>query len=129
MMRDWVLLALRVLSPVVLYAFLGAVIYRVRKTAAPVSARLVAVDTPAQTWQLSPMTTIGRDVANTIAIEDEFASAWHARLVFRGGKWWLEDMGSTNGTWLNRNRLSAAMPLHPGDIIAVGTQRFRFEQD
>ncbi len=129
MTRDWILLALRILSPLVLYAFLGTVIRDLRKTAAPVSARLVIDDDPARVWRLSPVTTIGRSADNTIAIDDDFASVRHARLVFRGGQWWLEDMRSTNGTWLNGNRLSAPTPLHPGDTIAVGTQHYRFEQD
>ena len=129
MTRDWILLALRVLSPLVLYAFWGTVIRDLRKTAAPVSARLVAGDDSARVWRLPPVTTIGRSADNTIAIDDDFASVRHARLVFRGGQWWLEDMRSTNGTWLNGNRLSAPTPLHSGDTIAVGTQHYRFEQD
>ena len=128
-MRDWILLVLRVLSPLVLYTFLGTIIYRVRKTGVPVSARLVAAENPAQVWRLSSETTIGRDAANTIAIDDAFASARHARLVWRDGGWWLEDTGSTNGTRLNNTRLSAPTPLHPGDIIVVGTQHYRFEQE
>ena len=128
-MRDWILLALRALSPLVLYAFLGMLIRDLRKTGTPVSARLVAANDPARTWRLSSETTIGRSAANTIAIEDAFASVRHARIVFRDGVWWLEDTGSTNGTWLNGDRLSAPAPLHAGDTIAVGTQHFRFEQD
>jgi len=129
MIRDWGLLVLRVLSPVVLYAFLGTIIYRLWKTGVPGSARLVAVDAPAQVWQLSPATVIGRDAASTVCVPDDFVSARHAEINFRDGKWWLADAGSTNGTFLNQNRMSVPVMLHSGDIITIGSRKFRFEQD
>ncbi len=128
MIIDWVLLALRLLAPAILYAFLGTMVYHVLTTAsARISARLVAVDDAARRWQLSPETTLGRDAANTIPVDDEFVSARHARVFLRDGGWWLADMGSTNGTTRNGTPISAPVPLKPGDIIGVGNHFFRLE--
>jgi pSer/pThr/pTyr-binding forkhead associated (FHA) protein/S1-C subfamily serine protease len=66
---------------------------------------------------------LGRDPTLDIpfAPDDDVVSAVHAR-VWReaDGSWWLEDLGSTNGTWLNGGRIAAAQPLHTGDRFTLG---------
>ena len=63
-------------------------------------------------------TTIGRE--GTLVINDEFASSKHARLWVARGLWYVEDLHSTNGTWLNGRRIHAAQLLKRGDKIKVG---------
>ena len=55
--------------------------------------------------------TLGRDVNNAIVVEDPFASAEHAILTFRGRAWYVEDLGSTNGTYVNGHRVEGVAPL------------------
>jgi len=126
---DWLLLIFRLLAPVVLYTFLGTMLYRVWKIGTPKnpSARLVAVDDTTRAWLLPMTTTIGRNAGNTIAIEDDFVSARHASLIFRDGAWWLKDAGSTNGTTLNGKELAAPTPILSGDVVGVGNHYFRLE--
>jgi len=72
--------------------------------------------------------TIGRSSANDMALgDDEFASAQHARVEPRRDGVWVEDAGSTNGTFVNGVKLSRAQKLTPGDIIRVGETDLRFE--
>ena len=72
--------------------------------------------------------SIGRDHDNDIALEDEFASARHARVEPRQDGVWVEDIGSTNGTFVNGARISAARRLKPGDVIRVGNTDLRYER-
>lgn len=73
--------------------------------------------------------TIGRGAENDIRLdEDEFASSRHARVEPRRDGVWLEDIGSTNGTFLNGVQLEQPRRLSPGDVIRVGETDLRFEQ-
>ena len=62
--------------------------------------------------------TVGRE--GTLVISDEFASASHARFWIAHSRWYVEDLGSTNGTWLNGRRIHAAQLLKKGDKIKIG---------
>lgn len=64
--------------------------------------------------------TIGRAEDSTLVITDDFASARHARLVPRDGNWFVEDLGSTNGTYLNRGKVSGLTPVPLGEPIRIG---------
>ena len=66
--------------------------------------------------------TIGRDSTTEIVINDAEVSRRHARLTFQGGKYVLEDLGSTNGTFVNGQRLSGPRVLKPGEVISFGEQ-------
>ncbi len=79
-------------------------------------------------FPLDAVTTIGRDVNNTIVIEDPFASADHAALTFRGRAWYMEDLGSTNGSYLNGSLVGEPTLLGFGDEIQIGQVRFRLER-
>lgn len=73
--------------------------------------------------------TIGRGSDNDLPLDaDEFASTQHARVEPRRDGVWLEDIGSTNGTYLNGVQLTRARRLTPGDVIRVGETDLRFEQ-
>jgi Inner membrane component of T3SS, cytoplasmic domain len=64
--------------------------------------------------------TIGRAEDSTVVITDDYASARHARLVPRAGQWLLEDMGSTNGTYLDRTKVTGPTPVPLGVPIRIG---------
>ena len=64
--------------------------------------------------------TIGRAEDSTLVITDDFASARHARLVPREGQWFVEDLGSTNGTYLDRGKVSGPTPVPLGVPIRIG---------
>src|SRR6266498_1446644 len=66
------------------------------------------------------MITIGRAEDSTLVITDDYASAKHARLVPRNGQWFIEDLGSTNGTYLDRAKVSAPTPVPLGVPIRIG---------
>ena len=77
---------------------------------------------------LDAVTTLGRDVNNAVVVDDEFVSADHAMLTFRGRVWFLEDRRSTNGTLLNGQPVRGEMPLGYGDEIQLGAVRLRLER-
>jgi predicted component of type VI protein secretion system len=66
--------------------------------------------------------TIGRDSNNGVAINDAEVSRKHSRLTFQGGKYVLEDLGSTNGTFVNGQRLAGPVVLKAGDVVSLGEQ-------
>jgi len=86
-------------------------------------SRLVPIDgdgTSSAAFHLTGETTIGRAPTCTIEVDDSYASAVHSRVFPRDGGWFLEDLGSTNGTYLNRRKVSAPTQLSVGDRIAIG---------
>ncbi|MFF3110585.1 FHA domain-containing protein [Kitasatospora sp. NPDC057904] len=65
--------------------------------------------------------TLGRAHDSTIVLDDDYASSRHARIYpDQTGQWTVEDLGSTNGTYLDRQRLTAPTPLQPGMPIRIG---------
>jgi pSer/pThr/pTyr-binding forkhead associated (FHA) protein len=96
--------------------------------------RLVVVASPAgepaegTTLALDAITTLGRDVNNAIVIDDSFASAQHAILTFRGRTWYVEDLRSTNGTFVNGAPVEGVTPLGYGDELQLGQVRLRLER-
>jgi pSer/pThr/pTyr-binding forkhead associated (FHA) protein len=71
---------------------------------------------------------IGRDAGNDIALPDEAASARHAVLEQRDDEWWVEDLGSTNGTLVNGVKIEKRERVRFGDEIAVGRVAMRLER-
>jgi pSer/pThr/pTyr-binding forkhead associated (FHA) protein len=63
---------------------------------------------------------IGRAEACHVRIEDRYASQFHARLYSKNGAWYVEDLGSTNGTYLNQQRVSGSAEVQAGDHIRIG---------
>ncbi len=80
------------------------------------------------TIALGPINSIGRNVNNTIYVEDDFVSATHAMLTFRGRSWFVEDQGSTNGTYVNGHRIDRPVALSFGDELTVGRVRMRLDR-
>jgi hypothetical protein len=63
---------------------------------------------------------IGRADDSTLVLTDDFASSRHARLTNRGGQWYVEDLGSTNGTYLDQQRVQGPLLVNPGQPIRIG---------
>ncbi|MEO0601039.1 MAG: FHA domain-containing protein, partial [Myxococcota bacterium] len=84
-----------------------------------------------QTMRLETDVTVGRGRACTVRVKDSRASRQHCRLFYRQDAWWLEDLGSANGTLVNGDFVAPEMPhrLHPGDLIVVGSVTLRYESD
>jgi hypothetical protein len=79
-------------------------------------------------YSLSEGAVLGRGDQADIQLQDTFASSQHARLAPHGDVIVLEDLGSTNGTYLNEEPLRGPQPLHPGDRIRIGDSSFTFER-
>jgi pSer/pThr/pTyr-binding forkhead associated (FHA) protein len=71
---------------------------------------------------------LGRGEAAEIRLEDPYASARHAQLLLQAGMVVLEDLGSTNGTYLNEELLHGPSPLHNGDRVRIGDSEFTYEE-
>ena len=78
-------------------------------------------------FPLLPVTSIGRANGNTIVLPDGFASGQHALIVYRNGRWWLEDQDSRNGTLLNDVTVKETAVLTTGDLVEIGGTEFRVE--
>ena len=74
-------------------------------------------------------TSIGRSSESDIVLKsDDYASGHHARLTRHGGLLYVEDMGSTNGTYVNGRKAVGATPLRHGDTVRIGSTTFRYEE-
>lgn len=139
---DILIFSFRVLLTASLYVFLGAILillwrdlHAATRSPSPVQerrARLVVLEAkeglkPEAVFWLQPFTTLGRSAANTIILPDTFTSAEHALICWRGGQWWLEDLGSRNGTRLNDDAVTTSTVLSAGDVIGIGQVKLRVE--
>ncbi len=76
---------------------------------------------PNQTYELNKdIITLGRDITNDIVINDPEVSRHHLRMTRGAGGFTVEDLGSTNGTFINGQRLTGARPLRNGDMVGLG---------
>jgi pSer/pThr/pTyr-binding forkhead associated (FHA) protein len=78
-------------------------------------------------YEIAEGATLGRGDVE-IQLEDPFASSRHARITRQGHVLVIEDLGSTNGTYLNEEPLTGPQPLHPGDRIRIGDSEFSYVQ-
>ncbi len=130
------LFLLRLLSAAILIAFLITLAYfmfremqtAVQPKSAAVYGRLHITQQNSQTTlPLQPVTSIGRADDNQIILKDGCASHHHARLCLQDGRWWLEDLGSRNGSLLNEIPLTETAVISDGDIISIGSAHIRVE--
>ena len=84
---------------------------------------------PGMIYDLDGDLVLGRGDRAQIRLEDPFASSSHARVYEQGNIVVIEDLGSTNGTYLNEELLQTPRPLHPGDRVRIGDSEFTFEVD
>jgi pSer/pThr/pTyr-binding forkhead associated (FHA) protein len=143
MSPEIVLLLLRLAGAAVLLAFFGLIgwyIYQdVRLASAALAAqsqplgRLIVVENRAGSpavgtrYPLLPVTSIGRSSSNVIVLDDGYTSGQHSLIMRRGELWWLEDLGSRNGTLLNDAPLVETAVLSTGDIITIGNIKLKLE--
>lgn len=80
-------------------------------------------------YDLDGDVVFGRGDTAEIRLNDPFASSRHARVYVQGKILVIEDLGSTNGTYLNEELLDGPRPLHPGDRVRIGDSEFNFEVD
>jgi pSer/pThr/pTyr-binding forkhead associated (FHA) protein len=93
------------------------------RPAAAARPRLVVVEPPAMRgteYPLSDELTVGRAPGCAVTIDDTFVSQLHARVFVADGQFMVEDLGSTNGTFLNRRKVGPPEVLQPGDLLQVG---------
>jgi pSer/pThr/pTyr-binding forkhead associated (FHA) protein len=135
-MSGVVVLILRVLLVCALYAFLTTALWvmwrELSTTSEQVSGRKIrAIRLQVGTASQAPIVrtfakaevTLGRDPASDLPLADEAVSARHAMMTFHHGQWWIEDLGSRNGTRLNAQPLEGATVLAHGDEISCGKSR------
>jgi hypothetical protein len=139
------LLFARAVLLVLLYAFVGAIgavaWFELRlagrrdgTTPSPApSTRLIVLDggqsgrPPGTSFTVETVTALGRDLDNQVVLVEPTISGRHAVVNQREGAWWIEDLRSTNGTYVNGTRLAPESPaiLRSGDVLQLGTVRLR----
>jgi hypothetical protein len=142
---EWFVLLLRIVFIFLLYFFVFQVIRvisrELRVAAGEVEARqeppvyvsgalLVADPGPSgfrrgDVFELEPVTVIGRHPDATIVIDSTFISSEHAQLTWDQDRWWVTDLHSTNGTYVNGTQIRVPTGLRPGDVIELGGVRFQ----
>jgi len=83
---------------------------------------------PGDNFDVGAGATMGRSDNAEIRVDDAFASSAHARIFARGDFMYLEDMGSTNGTYLNGRQVKTAERLKVADVIRIGDSEYRYEE-
>jgi pSer/pThr/pTyr-binding forkhead associated (FHA) protein len=91
-----------------------------RKHGPPVLRLVAPAELKGRTFQLGEEATIGRAAGCQVTIDDTYASQLHARVFQREGQVYVEDLGSTNGTYLNRRKVTGPMQLQRGDKLQIG---------
>ncbi len=122
------LLALRIAISAVLYLFLFATlwtlwreVYLQKQSLDVPRLPMLTLRTEDTTFRFStPEVIIGRSPACDCFLNDNTVSAQHSQVVYKHGQWWLSDLGSTNGTFLNEQRLETPAVLRDGDNIRCG---------
>lgn len=132
-----VVLALRLILAIALYGFLGWALMtlwqELKQQANNLSIQKqpgITIETKLGQDKLSQShfsqneVMIGRDTNCDLSVMDEALSAHHARVIFHHGQWWLEDLDSTNGTFLNHEKLSVPAVVITGDEFKCGNTLF-----
>ncbi len=94
---------------------------RVERKSAPVQLTIVEPTAlKGRRYPLADELTVGRAAGCQVTIDDTYASQLHARVFARDGQLFVEDLGSTNGTFLNRNKVQGPQVMRRGDRLQVG---------
>ncbi len=134
-MSDLLILALRLAMTVTLYTFLAwalLTLWRdlqrqselwITRQAPPIT--LVIQDGKQAFHFTRPVIRIGRDLACDCSLGDQTVSMQHARLSFHHNQWWVEDLHSTNGTFLNQEPVTGPVVITQGDELRLGQVKMR----
>ena len=137
-----IVLALRFALAITLFAFLGWAFYTLLQELRQQGTTLSSVKKLGITFyveieegkeSLRQFTqteiVLGRDASCDLCIMDEALSAHHARVIYHHGQWWLEDLNSTNGTFLNHEKLVTPVVVITGDEFRCGNTTFGIRVD
>jgi pSer/pThr/pTyr-binding forkhead associated (FHA) protein len=137
-----IVLALRLALAIALFSFLGWAFYtlsqELRQQGVKLSTSkkmgisfLVRIEQGKESIRNFDQTEIilGRDANCDFSVMDEALSAHHARITYHHGQWWLEDLNSTNGTFLNHERLTTPVVIITGDEFKCGNTYFGIRID
>ena len=83
---------------------------------------------PGRLFDVGEGARLGRAAGSDVHIDDSYASAAHARVYRRGGRVFLEDLGSTNGTFVNGRQITRPIPLEPNDTVRIGDTELRYRE-
>jgi hypothetical protein len=129
-MSGVVILALRLLMAAALYGFLAWALWTLWRDLKRQNELLIARQAPPLTLTIQesgkaftyygPVIRIGRDLVCDCRLDDQTVSTQHARLSFHHNQWWLEDLGSTNGTFLNQDPITFPVVITRSDELQVG---------
>jgi pSer/pThr/pTyr-binding forkhead associated (FHA) protein len=129
-MSGVIILALRLLMAIALYGFLAWAIWTLWRDLKRQNELLLARQAPSLTLTFResgqvfsfnrPVIRIGRDLTCDCHLDDQTVSTQHARLSFHHNQWWIEDLGSTNGTFLNQNPVTIPVVVTRDDQLQVG---------
>ena len=132
-----ILLVLRIASAVVLYVFLAYALWILWRDlrrqseiltspqSPPLTLILQTADEPVSFHFTSSEVTIGRDPACDCHLDDHTVSAQHTRLAYHHNQWWVQDLHSRNGTFLNQQLVSEPLVIVSGDQIRCGQAVFQ----
>ncbi len=130
-------LIIRILFIIALYSFLGWAVLAIwrdlkqeSRALSPSQLPKITIITEDSSQPLSfqqLQISIGRDPSCNVCFNDNTVSAQHARLEFRQSQWWLEDLQSTNGTFVNGVNVTQPIVVTTGDEVSVGHVHFRIE--
>lgn len=104
---------------------------KVPRSARVKGSKIVVVEGPLTGTEIPLVTepiTVGRAPDSTIVIDDDYASSRHARIYPSDGAWIVEDLGSTNGTWLDRTRITTPTVLPLGVPLRVGRSTLQMQK-
>jgi len=99
-----------------------------RKHGPPVLRLVAPAELAGRTYELGEEITIGRAAGCQVTIDDTYASQLHARVFQRDGQIFVEDIGSTNGTYLNRTKVTGPMVIQRGDQLQIGNTILELER-
>ena len=137
-MSAYIVLGLRILISIVLYLFLGLTVFTLWRelrlagekssSALVPEISLIYTDALEQTRTFNQAEVmVGREASSDLVVPDDTVSSHHARLRYHHKQWWVEDLQSTNGTFLNEERLYTPTVVVAGDELTLGNVSLRLE--
>ena len=93
----------------------------------PIILTNLAKDGAVSQQYAKPVIILGREAGCDFSLDDQTVSSHHARLAYRKQQWWLEDLASTNGTYLNGEAVLTPVVITHGDEVKLGTMGVRIE--